>query len=75
MEAGSLSATERGDFVIHGKLRLPVESGENFLLARGVPKPDGELKRYCLMDEETGEQLGPRCPESFRGVCSKVRPK
>jgi hypothetical protein len=65
MEAGSLSATERGDFVIRGKLRLPVESGANFLLLRGVPKPDGDLKRYCVMDEETGEQLGPRCPKSF----------
>jgi hypothetical protein len=65
MEAGSLLATERGDFEIRRKLRLPVESGANFLLLRGVPKPDGDLKRYCLMDEETGEQLGPRCPESF----------
>jgi hypothetical protein len=65
MEAGSLLATERGDFEIRGKLRLPVESGANFLLRRGVPKPDGKLKRYCLMDEETGEQLGPRCPQSF----------
>jgi hypothetical protein len=65
IEAGSLLATERGDFVIRGKLRLPVESGENFLLQRGVPKPDGDLKRYCVMDEETGEQLGPRCPKSF----------
>jgi hypothetical protein len=62
LDKGILSRNDRGDYLIHGKMRFPAElSGVHrvrFLLLRGVPMPDGDPGQSCVVVEETGVTIG-----------------
>ena len=64
MKSGALTQNQRGEFLIHSKIRLPTAlSGRHaakFLLMRGVPMPEGDLGQSLIVSEETGEAIPPR---------------
>ena len=58
--AGAISRNQRGEFLIHRKIRFPAGlSGHSvtFLLLRGVPLPDGRPDGATVVAEETGEPM------------------
>ncbi len=59
MKAGALTRNGRGDFLVQRKIRLPagMSANEKFLVLRGVPAPDGDATRSCVMLEEIGKPL------------------
>jgi hypothetical protein len=64
MQSGALSRDDEGDFIVERKIRLPAElnSGHRFHLRRGIPPPDGDSGRTCILVEDTGAALdGSRC--------------
>jgi len=56
----SITPTPR-KFKITRKIRIPGGFSGDFLLGRGVPMPDGNLARSCVISEETGRSLGRSC--------------
>jgi Ca2+-binding EF-hand superfamily protein len=64
MKSGALTQNQRGEFLIHRKIRFPAAlSGRHaakFLLMRGVPTPDGDPGNSAVISEETGEPIGKR---------------
>jgi len=58
--AGAISRNQRGEFLIHRKIRFPAGlAGHSvtFLLLRGVPVPDGRPDGATVIAEDTGEPL------------------
>jgi hypothetical protein len=43
------------------KIRIPAGFAGEHLLGPGVPPPDGDLTRSCLLSESTGESFGGAC--------------
>jgi EF hand len=64
VQSGAVSQGERDEYLIKQKIRLPAElhGAVKFLLLRGVPAPDGEVDRSCVISEETGERLNGKPP-------------
>jgi Ca2+-binding EF-hand superfamily protein len=64
VESGAVSQNGRDEYLIRQKIRLPPElhGAVKFLLLRGVPAPDGEVDRSCVISEETGERLNGKQP-------------
>lgn len=64
LQRGALVRNKGGEFIIREKIRFPAElngaHSARFLLARGVPLPDGSPGHSCVIVEETGEPLGGR---------------
>jgi hypothetical protein len=67
-DQGALQETDSGEFRILRKIRMPGDTVfGTFLLAKGVPLPDGDTSQICLVSEETGHPLpdgqgrNPRC--------------
>jgi Ca2+-binding EF-hand superfamily protein len=64
MKSGALTQNQRGEFLIHSKIRYPAAlSGRHtakFLLMRGVPLPEGDPGNSLVIAEETGEPIDKR---------------
>ena len=64
MKSGALTQNQRGEFLIHRKIRFPAAlSGRHaakFLLMRGVPMPEGDPGNSLVIAEETGEPIDKR---------------
>ena len=65
MQSGALTQNQRGEFLIHSKIRFPIaldgRHAAKFLLMRGVPMPEGNPGGSLVISEETGEAV-PRKP-------------
>jgi Ca2+-binding EF-hand superfamily protein len=61
MQSGALTQNQRGEFLIHSKIRFPValdgRHAAKFLLMRGVPMPEGNPGSSLVVSEETGEAI------------------
>jgi Ca2+-binding EF-hand superfamily protein len=61
VRSGALSQGKEGNFLIHKKIRLPAglsgAHGVEFVLLRGVPEPDGDLRQSKILSQETGGEL------------------
>jgi len=61
MKSGALTQNQRGEFIIHKKIRFPAGLPvARFLLMSGVPTPDGDAGNSIVISEETGEPIGNR---------------
>jgi len=64
MKSGALTQNQRGEFLIHSKIRYPAAlSGRHtakFLLMRGVPLPEGDPGNSLVIAEKTGEPIDKR---------------
>jgi hypothetical protein len=64
MKSGALTQNQRGEFLIHSKMRFPAAlSGRHaakFLLMRGVPMPEGDPGNSVVIAEDTGEPIDKR---------------
>jgi hypothetical protein len=58
--SGALTRNQRGEFLIHRKIRFPAglaPLSPTFLLLRGVEMPEGHPDGAKVISEETGQQL------------------
>jgi Ca2+-binding EF-hand superfamily protein len=64
MRSGALTQNQRGEFIIHKKIRFPAaltgQHAARFLLMRGVPTPEGDPGNSLVIAEETGEPIEKR---------------
>ncbi|MGH7005302.1 MAG: hypothetical protein ACREIP_15270, partial [Alphaproteobacteria bacterium] len=58
VRSGALTVSDNGEFVIRRKIRLPAglygAHSVKFILARGVPEPEGNVGHAQIISEETG---------------------
>jgi hypothetical protein len=69
MKSGAVRKNQaHAEFVITRKIRLPAElGGYTFILPRGVPEPDGNVRRSAVVSEETGQPIaGSVAPNFFQ---------
>ena len=69
VKSGALTQNQaHAEFVITRKIRLPAElGGYTFILPRGVPQPDGNVRRSAIVSEETGQPIaGSVAPNFFQ---------
>jgi Ca2+-binding EF-hand superfamily protein len=61
MKSGALTQNQRGEFIIHKKIRFPAGLPvARFLLMSGVPTPEGDPGNSIVISEETGEPIEKR---------------